>query len=212
MKTALRILFHLLIIRPVMWVIMGLNVRHRHRLPLHGPAVICANHNSHLDTLALLCLFPLASLAKVRPVAAADHFLKNPLVAWFTTTVINILPIVRRYEAGVDPLAACYEALDRGEILIIYPEGTRGEPERMSALKKGIAHLASNRPRVPITPIFLHGFGKSLPRGEAILVPFFCDVFIGAPLTWADDHDRFLADLGGRIQALAREGNFAQWQ
>lgn len=59
--------FFVLIVRPLIIVVIGLNICGGERLALKGPAIIAANHNSHLDTLAM---------RRVRPVAA-DYFLSN---------------------------------------------------------------------------------------------------------------------------------------
>lgn len=207
-----RRLFFALLVRPLLWIVLGFNVRHRERLPTAGPAVIVANHNSHLDTLALMALFPLGVLDHLRPVAAADYFLKSRGLAWLSLRLIGILPLARQPKAGTDPLAGCVAALDRGDILILFPEGSRGEPERLQAFKAGIAHLVRRRPATPVIPVFLHGFGKALPRGEALLVPFFCDVFVGEPVAWCGDKHRFVASLERTLQSLADEANPPAWE
>ena len=81
----------------------------------------------------------------------------------------------------------------------------------MSDLKKGIAYLAAEYPQVPIIPIFLHGFGKVLPKGEWLPVPFFCDVFVGTPVPHAGSPDAFLAALKSRMLLLSAEGRFPAW-
>lgn len=201
----LRLLFYALVARPIAWVVLGLNVRHRQRLPAAGPAIVAANHNSHLDTLVLISLFPLRLLPKLRPVAAADYFTRNPLLAWFSLKVIGILPIRREAKGGADPLKPCEAALDRGDILVLFPEGSRGEPEVMGRFKRGIAVLATRRPEVPVTPVFLHGLGKALPKDDPLLVPFFCDVFVGEALGGGEDQTAFMAELEARMARLSAE-------
>ncbi len=208
----LRKVFFLLIVRPIMALVMGMNVRHRERLPSTGPAVICANHNSHFDTLALMALFPLADLPKVRAVAAADHFMKDNATGWIARNLIGILPIVRGGTKGnSDPLEPLAEALAQDMILIVYPEGTRGEPEQRGALKKGISWLSQRLPEVPVIPVFLHGLGTVLPRGAFVPVPYFCDVVIGEPLGAHQSREATMAALEDAITTLAGETPFQPW-
>jgi 1-acyl-sn-glycerol-3-phosphate acyltransferase len=212
MIEALRYLFFLLIVRPLMLIGLGVNLRHGERLPANGPAIVIANHNSHLDTLVLMSLFPQRVLHRLRPVAAADYFLKRRDLAWFALNIVGIIPVVREVRAShSDPLAACDAALGDGAILILFPEGQRGEPEKPGAFKTGIAHLARRHPAVPIVPVFLHGLGKVLPRGEILPVPFFVDVFIGEAMNWGGDRASFMAELDRRMHALAAEGKFPPW-
>ena len=211
MNRLLRFIFFRLVVRPVVGIALGVTVHHRERLPTDGPAVLVANHNSHLDTMVLMTLLPPRLLPKVRPVAAADYFLKGRLMTWFSLRIIGILPIVRGGKSG-DPLAAVHDALARGEIVILFPEGSRGEPERLSEFKSGVAHLARAHPDVPVIPAFLHGLGKSLPKGSAVFVPFCCDVVVGEPIPWQEDRNLYMQELRERMDALAGEIELTAWE
>lgn len=201
-----------LVMRALVLVLLGLNVRRQHLLPENGPALVVANHNSHLDTMMLISLFPIARWPDIRPVAAADHFLSNRWMAWFSTRIIGIIPIAREnISRHDDPLTPCYQALDEHKTLILFPEGSRGEPEKLSQFKKGVARLAEYCPAASVTPVFIYGLGKALPKDDFVLVPFFCDVFIGERLPPAQDKHQFMAYLNESFSVLAAEGNFRPW-
>ncbi len=212
MIPVLRLAFFALFVRPILILILGTNIRNRERMPTGGPAIIVANHNSHLDTLALMSMFPLADLPKLTPVAAVDYFGQGAF-GWFAKHIIGILPIDR---SGKTPRAnlldGAIDALDQGKILILFPEGTRGEPERLATYKKGVAHLVDARPKVPVTPVFMHGLGKALPRGTYLFVPFTCDVFVGEHWTYRGDIPQFMERLETRMTGLAEQGNFPPWE
>ena len=216
MIAVLRWLYFSLLIRPVVSIVLGMNVRGREHLPKAGPAIIAANHNSHLDAMVLMALLPHRLLHRVRPVAAEDYFMKGRFLRWFSTRIIGILPIARKragIDAGIDedPLAGCYAALDAGQILIIFPEGTRGEPEQLAPFRGGVAKLARKFPEVPVIPVFMHGLGKALPRGEGLLVPFMLDIHVGTALSGRDEQGDFLAALRDRIETLAADRHGAAW-
>ena len=207
MISILRSLLFVFVLKPFVLVVLGTTIRRRELLPRHGPALLVTNHNSHLDTAVLMSLFPRSMLPLLRPVAAADYFLRNKLLAWFALRIVGIIPIERRSRTheGGHPLASCVDALDRGEILIVYPEGTRGEPEQMSDFQSGIAHLAKCKPDVPVIPIYMYGLGSALPRGEALFVPYICHINVGQPIGWTFDKSSFMQSLECAIGDLGVE-------
>ena len=75
MNHVLRFLFFTLIVRPAVLIVLGLNVRHRERIPTSGPAILVANHNSHLDTMVLMTLFPTRDAPQTAPGCCAGLFL-----------------------------------------------------------------------------------------------------------------------------------------
>ncbi|WP_198265042.1 lysophospholipid acyltransferase family protein [sulfur-oxidizing endosymbiont of Gigantopelta aegis] len=203
MNRMLQMLFFALLVKPLVFIVLGLNLRGRNNLPEKGPAIIAANHNSHLDTLVLMSLYPLRQLHKVRPVAAVDYFLTNPLLAWFALNCIGIIPLERKKRlAKTDLFSACHAALDQGDILLIFPEGSRGNPEQISTIKKGIFHIVNERSDTYITPVLMHGLGRALPKGEALLVPFNCDVVIAKALQKMASANDMVSQLKSSYQDL----------
>ena len=202
----------MLAVRPLARLLFGLDALGREHLPKAGPAIIAANHNSHVDTLVLLCLFPSRLLPKLRPVAAADHFDKGGLGSWFSRNIIGIIPIKRgRAARGEDVLAGAKQALARGEILVVFPEGSRGAPEEMTRFKTGVARLVEFMPEVAVTPVYLQGAGRSLPKDAKLLVPFNTTAVIGEPLVWNGSVHAFIDALRARIEALKAQAPPMKW-
>ena len=207
LDTLLRVLFVVLVAYPVVLLWLGMLVRHRERLPLRGPAIIAANHNSHLDILALLSLFPLLRVPHIQPAAAADYFCQSGWLRWFALHVMGIIPVVRSGAAGghADPLADCYQALEAGKVLVIFPEGTRGQPEQLAELKCGIWHLAHRFPHVPVVPVYLNGLGKAMPKGTRLPVPFYVQVAVGQCLHGTTDKTEFMVALRQQLLKLQQK-------
>ncbi|HIF9186855.1 TPA: lysophospholipid acyltransferase family protein [Photobacterium damselae] len=201
-----KVLFVLLFVKPLVFVCLGLNIINRQNLPLRGPMVVAANHNSHLDTLVLLALFPIRMVHKVRPVAAADYFLKNKVSTWLSLNILGIIPIHRSPNKSErhEVFDECHKALNQGDILIIFPEGSRGEPETMSGLKKGIYHLVNEHKICPVIPVVMRGLGRALPKGAVMFVPFNCDVVLGSPIMKFENADDFLITMQSEYQHLAQ--------
>lgn len=184
---AAQMLAFALVIRPLLRLFIGLRVRGSEHLQTalrqRQPFILIANHASHLDTLALLSLLPLTELRRVRPVAAADYFTRNRLIAWASRTFFNILPIARtRITAENHPVEAMKAALASGAVLIVFPEGTRHSQGELQPFRPGLAHLLQEMPELPILPAYLLNLGRSLPKGEWLPVPLFAELRFGAPL------------------------------
>lgn len=195
-----------LAIKPFMVLFIGLRVRGREHLVKSDRFILIANHSSHLDTISLLSLFPLKRLRRIRPVAAADYFERNALVSLLTKTLFNILPIARKnITPENNPLRRMREAIEAGESIIIFPEGTRGSGPEMGAFRSGVAHLIEKIPGVPVVPAYLVNMGRSLPKGEFIPVPFFCEIRIGAPRVLQGNRQEITRALEAAVRELAEE-------
>ncbi|MGC4087249.1 MAG: lysophospholipid acyltransferase family protein [Polyangiaceae bacterium] len=212
MKRFLQIAFFLIVVRPLLAVVLGTNIRHAERLPRKGPAILAANHNSHLDTLLLMSMYPLTMLHRIRPVAAADYFLHNRALAWFALNIIHIIPLERSHKSMRGDFANIEAALAVGDIVLLFPEGTRGEPEKRGKLKSGIVHLMEHLPNVPVVPVYMHGLGKALPKGEWLPIPFFADVFVGETLHWRGDRTETIEALERSFATIESNGQFSTWE
>jgi len=200
MSALCRKLFAATIVRTVATLWMGYALRHGENLPASGPAIVIANHNSHLDALMLLSLFPLGLVPSIRIAAAADYFFANKTTRFLAEHVAGLVPVSRK--GGKDPLAPMAAVLDKEGILFLFPEGTRGSPDVMGDIRPGLWHLARRFPGVPVCPVYLHGLGRALPKGSWIPVPLFADICVGEPFFATTDKKGFPAQVKSIFDAL----------
>ncbi len=184
----LKYLFYLIIVKPFIYIVLGVNVRNAQNLPKKGPAILIANHNSHIDTLILMSLFPIEMINKVNPVAAADYFFNTKFRRFVFKKLIGAIALKRHNKkfSKEDIFSEISQNLKDEHIIILYPEGTRGNDNEIQEFKNGIAHIAKANPDVPIIPIYINGPDKILPKYDYLLVPFISDIYVGERI-WYDN-------------------------
>lgn len=168
--------------------------------PEHRQRIYFANHTSHLDTLAIWSSLPAELRKTTRPVAARDYWDKAGVRRHIATQGLNVVFISRDKQSG-DPLAPLYEALENGDSLIIFPEGTRHFSPLPAPFKSGLYYLAQKFKTVELIPVYLDNTRRCLPKGSLIPVPLACTVTYGAPLE-AIEHEEKAAFLQRAREAV----------
>lgn len=175
--------FHVGFARPMLKFFWDARYRRRNLVP-QGPCLVVSNHNSHLDAALLMSLFPLRRLHRVHPVAAADYFGETWLRRTMAMLFMNAIAIDRHPQAGRDALEPMISALERGESLVFFPEGSRGEAGVVASFRPGIGRLVQKVPGLLVVPVYLSGPERIWPRGETMPLPLGIDVHVGKPRSY----------------------------
>ena len=108
-----------------------------------------ANHSSHIDAVALWSALPRDLRARTRPAAAADYWGRGAIRRAIAIDGLNAVLIDRkRTDPQADPLRPLYETLERGDSIIIFPEGTRTARPLPGPFKSGLSRAALSGGRV----------------------------------------------------------------
>ena len=151
-----------------------------------------ANHQSHADLVLIWAALPSDLRAKTRPIAARDYWTKTAFRQWITTAVFNAVYVSRERSTNEDPLEPLFEALEQGDSIILFPEGTRGYAEEPQAFKAGLYNLALRFPDLVLVPTWINNVQRVMPKGEVVPVPVLCSVTFGAPVRLQEGEERRL--------------------
>lgn len=149
-----------------------------------------ANHQSHADLVMIWAALPEELRSITRPTAARDYWTKSDFKRWITTAVFNAVYVDRERQGDEDPLQPLIDALQSGDSLIIFPEGTRGHAAEPQAFKAGLYNLALRFPDVVLVPAWIANVQRVMPKGEVVPVPVLCSVTFGAPIRLEPGEER----------------------
>jgi 1-acyl-sn-glycerol-3-phosphate acyltransferase len=149
-----------------------------------------ANHQSHVDLLLIWAALPQVLRTLTRPIAARDYWTSTPFRRWITTHIFHAIYVARERTADQDPLEPLIEALQSGDSIILFPEGTRGHAEEPQAFKAGLYNLALRFPHVVLVPAWIANVQRVMPKGEVLPVPVLCSVTFGTPVKLEQGEDR----------------------
>jgi 1-acyl-sn-glycerol-3-phosphate acyltransferase len=171
------------VLMPILRKAYHLAVRGAHLVPRSGPAVLASNHDSLLDIPALVVASP-------RPVwfMAKVELFRGPVASRFFHE-LGGFP-VRRGGYDLRAIRGARAVLDRGRLLGMYPEGTRGR--HLQGFLPGAAWLALGT-GAPLVPVAVTGTAEALPRGSAVPRRSEVTVSFGEPLRpGKEEHPRAL--------------------
>jgi len=167
----------------------------RSHVPAEGAAILASNHLSVMDSIFLPLLIdrPMAFLAK------SDYFTGRGIKGWMTRMFMKAtgqLPIDRSGgKASEASLNTGLGVLGRGELLGIYPEGTRSPDGKLYRGRTGIARMALEA-KVPVIPVIMVDTDTMMPIGTTVPRIVRVGVVIGEPLDFSRyegmENDRYI--------------------
>jgi 1-acyl-sn-glycerol-3-phosphate acyltransferase len=170
------------VLTPIFYLFWRVDVEGRENLPAHGPAILAANHQSFCDSFFL----PLVLRRRVTYVAKAEYF-DDWKTAWFFRAAGQIPMSRGGGDKSQRALDTATQVLRGGDLLGIYPEGTRAPDARLHRGHTGVARLALGC-QVAVIPVGIIGTRKVQPPGCRLMRAFHpVTLRFGPPLSEGPD-------------------------
>ncbi|MDM4763070.1 lysophospholipid acyltransferase family protein [Galbitalea sp. SE-J8] len=182
------------VIGPIVRAVFRPWVRGAQNVPETGPVILASNHLSFVDSVFL----PIQLRRRVVFLAKSEYFTGTGLKGWASRLFFagtGQLPIDRSGgKASEASLNTGLRVLAEGDVLGIYPEGTRSPDGRMYRGRTGVARMILEG-RVPVIPVAMIDTEKVMPLGTKLPKVHRVGVIIGEPL----DFSRFEGLEGDRF-------------
>ena len=183
MKKIILIIIYTIFWRNFLRIFIGLQYFNNKSLRNIKQFILIANHNSHMDTMALMSAIPSRFIHRVHPIAARDFFGGSLFSRILMRYLVNATLIRRdREDPDRDPIDDMDKMLKKQRSLILYPEGSRGIPGKMSNFKRGLGYLVQRNPNINVIPVYLENIYKTLPKGKKLILPYNCSIKFGQPI------------------------------
>ena len=183
MKKIILIIIYSFFWKNFLKIFIGLKYVNEKTLKNKKQFILIANHNSHMDTMAIMSAIPSRYIHKVHPIAARDFFGGSLFKKILMRYLVNATLIKRdRDDPNNDPIDSMDKMLKKSRSLILFPEGSRGTPGVMTKFKKGLGYLIQRNPEINVIPVYLDNVYKTLPRGKNLILPYNCSIRFGDPI------------------------------
>ncbi len=163
------------VVRGVGWLLFGLRFEGNEQVPTTGGALVCSNHQSFLDPVLVGAI----TQRRINYLARQNLFDSRwfgGLIRWY-----DAIP-VQRDGMSIGGLKETLRRLKRGELVLVFPEGTRTSNGEVAPLRAGFCVLA-RRAAVPLVSVGIEGAFHAWPRNQKLPRPTRICVKIGMPIT-----------------------------
>ncbi|MDD5454906.1 MAG: lysophospholipid acyltransferase family protein [Candidatus Ratteibacteria bacterium] len=171
-----------MMLTPILKVLFRLEVKGKNNIPKKGGVIFAAHHESYLDPVVV----GVASPRQINFLAREELF-QFGFFSWIIKN-LNAIPISRE-QLQISTAKKSLETLKKGQVLLLFPEGTRSEAGTIAEGKRGVGLIAEHA-NVPVIPVLVKGSGQALPQNRKWITPHKVTVIFGKPLYMENIEDK----------------------